>query len=367
MLKPHNPFKAVKASAWFSPTHSYIFDTAFKILKDRDHDAYREFRAVQDDIERGCLIPDFKGDINKGSGAHYYSAVLKNGAKAQQVACYYKNRLGKFSKSARTMCEENITMAAIFKKSDNRKMYGESIGRALHFIMDICCTVHTTNLVSLPFKNNPHNRYEVYAKANMNRLTADDIPDLDAFEKKYMNKSIGEMFNCLAETSSKYYCDMTDLSDESLWHALKEMLPICFAATYVLMRKIYKYCENYNGIKEGDSVLLKTRGRFVSSHRTRIFVGNEKSCACAFTLCVHGGKLYLSSDGKYLTSDGDFGFRLAGISSHCAVRITKTSRGYLFSTEFSNGEKYICEHKGQLKAKYFDPTCDGFYFKCLHA
>ena len=363
MMKIYNPFKPIKAYAWFSPTHAYIFEKAFELLKLQREEIYKAYLPYEKEIANAVLVPDFKGDINKGSGAHYYSPVLKSGKSDNDVLGYYKNRLGKFSKSARTMLEENITHAAIYKKAGREKMYAESVGRALHFIMDICCTVHTTNLISLPFKNNPHYAYEVYSRANMCSYGIDNIPDISELEKTYLSMPIDKLMKCVAKRSAGYYKNMISLKDFEFKKALSEMLPFSFAMTYIMLVKIYEYVNAYDGIKIGDKFTLCSESGYLSGKGKKVMLAEKKSDALTFEIFDNGGKLFLKANGKLLVCEGSFGFKYGSECDHAAIRLTKTQKGYLISTEFLKGEKYLIPCRKTIKAKFFDPKKSGFYWK----
>lgn len=361
-MKIHNPFKAIKAYAWFSPTHAYIFENAFELLKLRNEDVYESFLPYEKEIASAVLIPDFKGDINKGSGAHYYSPVLKNGKSDEAVLGYYKNRLGRFSKSARTMLEENITHAAIYNKAHNKKMYAESVGRALHFIMDICCSVHTTNLMSLPIKNNPHHTYEIYSREHMCDYGIDNISDISELEEKYLSMPIDMLMASVSRRSSGYYKNMTSLKDSDYKKALSDMLPFSFAITYIMLVKIYEFVNAYNGITIGDKFTLCSANDYLSGKGKKVLLTKNKSDALSFELYDKSGKLFLITGGKFLVCEGRFGFKYGGECEHAAIRLTKTEKGYLISTEFLHGEKYLIPDKKSIKAKFFDPRLNGFYW-----
>lgn len=362
-MKVFNPFKTIRADAWFSPTHSYIFEMSFELLKNRRSDIYEELLPLKEIIAKYVIVPDFKGDINKGSGAHYYSPVLKNGIKSKKIGGYYKNRLGKFSRTARTMCEENITLAAIYYEAGNERMFAECLGRALHFVMDICCSVHTTNLISIPHRKNPHHMYEIFSRANMERFTNDDIKDLSAFEEKYIPMPIGDMFGELAEKSSEFYSDMVSLDRERFMLCLSEMLPTSFAASYVLIIKIFDYIKSYNGLKINDSFYLMSNGCYICRKRKKAYASNHRSSAAVFTLEELNNKLFLRSNSEFLVSEGKFGFSFSKAGEQGAVRITMTDKGYLISTEYSVGERYITVDGKNIKSKFFDPLRCEFYWQ----
>ncbi|MCD7773251.1 MAG: hypothetical protein LUH08_04265 [Ruminococcus sp.] len=361
-MKINNPFKPIKAYAWFSPTHSYIFENAFELLRLRNEKVYNELLPLRDEIANATLVPDFKGDINKGSGSHYYSPVLKNGKSDAPVSGYYKNRLGRFSKSARTMLEENITMAAIFKASGNEKMYAQSVGRALHFIMDICCSVHTTNLVSLPFKSNPHHTYEVYASENMNAYSLENIPDIARIEEKLLLLPLEKLLELVAKRSAKYYKNMVSLRESEYRKALADMLPFSFAMTYIMLVRIFEFTSRFCEIKIGDSFTLQSSGAYLTRKGRKVALTQNKQSAVIFSLYESDGKLFLKAGDKFLVCEGRFGFKFSDLCDHAAVRLTRTGKGYLISCEYLNGEKYIIPKGNTINSRFFDPTLDGFYW-----
>ena len=129
----------IKASAWFKKTHTNIIEQALEILKnDGKAQAVKELEEYSKELVHGACIPDVKGDWDNGWGLHYYSPKNKFGLPNRKNGIYYPNRLGSFSKSAGTMLEENYTTALIFTQN---KKYSEAavlLGRAVHFLSDIC-------------------------------------------------------------------------------------------------------------------------------------------------------------------------------------------------------------------------------------
>ena len=73
--------------------------------------------------------------------------------------------------------------------------------------------------------------------------------------------------------------------------------------------------------------------------------------------------LFLKSNSEFLVSEGKFGFSFSKAGEQDAVRITMTDKGYLISTEYSVGERYITVDGKNIKAKFFDPLRCEFYWQ----
>ena len=150
-----------RAEAWFSKTHEDITTKALGLLeKDGRVKESEFFSKYREEILAGCTKPDRKGDPDKGGGMHYYSICNRKGTTLPATSGYYRNRRGRISKSARTMLEENYTSALCLYKSGKIKEAMNVLGRAAHFIEDMSCTVHVSNIMFFNSKRNIHNAFE---------------------------------------------------------------------------------------------------------------------------------------------------------------------------------------------------------------
>ena len=104
--------------------------------------------------------PDNKHDYEKGMGRHYYCAVNYMGKPVAPVNGYYKNGLGHFGKSARSMLEENYTMALTMYHAGYIKQASSFLGRAVHMLCDICCLPHATCMTYFSPNGKMHHAYE---------------------------------------------------------------------------------------------------------------------------------------------------------------------------------------------------------------
>lgn len=359
-----------KADAWFSDTHSAIFECALEILKnDGKNDAYKFFEENKDRISYGVIVPDFKGDRNKGSGMHYYSSCDKNGNVIQPTYTgFYANRLGQYAPSARTMLEENYTMSLIQFANNMTDMALDSLGRCIHFISDVGCTVHTTNLISMPFKRNPHHCYEKYALANMDRFHTDSGDE--SLYSAYMNKSVGEMLNILSRESAKYYADVKAVEDTTFENALRNMLPLTEQHLAAFMNAYYeRLSENINKalrVKKN----IRIRSVCDSSYLTVYENGrtglsklkDNLNQTFNIRLNLDGSIRIVNKEGN-LVCDGMFGFKCGKAIKNNGFRFTQTDGYYKISTEYSRFSKLLTNSKKLIKyrvfQKDFDPLDDG--------
>lgn len=358
-----------KADAWFSDTHSAIFESALEILKNDDKiDAYKFYETHKDRISYGVIVPDFKGDRNKGSGMHYYSSCDKNGNVTQPTYTgFYANRLGKFAPSARTMLEENYTMSFIQFANNMTDMALDSLGRCIHFISDIGCTVHTTNLISLPTKNNPHHCYEKYAFANMERFHT-DCGDNRLYEA-YLNKSIGEMLNILSRESSKYYADVKAVENTTFENALRNMLPRTEQHVAAFMNAYYeKLSENTaDALKVKENIRIKSvcDGSYLTIYengRAGLSKLNDNlNQTFNIRLNLDGSIRIMNKQGN-LVCDGMFGFKCGKAIKNNGFRFTETDGFYKITTEYSRFSKMLTNTKRYIKyrilQKDFNPLDD---------
>lgn len=354
-----------KADAWFSDTHSAIFESALEILKnDNKNEAYNFFEEYKDRISYGVIVPDFKGDRNKGSGMHYYSSCDKNGNAIQPTYTgFYANRLGRFAPSARTMLEENYTMSFIQFANNMNDMALDSLGRCIHFISDIGCTVHTTNLISLPTKNNPHHCYEKYALANMERFHTNSCDD--SLYEAYLNKSIGEMLNILSIESSKYYADVKSVENTTFEYALMNMLPLTEKHIAAFMNAYYeRLSENVKkALKVKNNIRIKS---VCDSSYLTIYENGRAGLSKLkdnlnqtfnIRLNLDGSVRIVNKEGN-LVCDGMFGFKCGKAIKNNGFRLTETNGFYKITTEYSRFTKLLTNTKRHIKYRLFQKDFD---------
>lgn len=121
--------------------------------------------------------PDKKGDYENGMGRHYYCALSVSGKELTQVNSYYRNGIKKMSKSARTMFEEDYTMALTMQRAGFIENCGRFLGRAVHMLSDMCCLPHTASMTYYSAGRGFHKAYENLAEAIYPELVPEQTPE----------------------------------------------------------------------------------------------------------------------------------------------------------------------------------------------
>lgn len=247
-----------KAEAWFSETHSDITEKAVALLeKDNKIKPYNFYKNYIEELTAGSVEPDNDGDIDKGLGTHYYSCSNSKGKELSEVKGYYKNRLGRFSKSARTMLEENYTSALSLYKSGKTAEAMHTLGRALHFIEDMGCTVHTANMKYLDKPANAHYAYEKHINTLCKQYSADKCDK--RLQKSYGSDGFTQGLNKLVKLSSRFAQSISKLDPKAFDDAAKSTIPVVQQNASALLLKFYDDCctDNGNFLCDGKLYTLK--------------------------------------------------------------------------------------------------------------
>lgn len=121
--------------------------------------------------------PDRKGDYENGTGRHYYCALSISGKEMKTVNSYYRNGIKRLSKSARTMFEEDYTMALTMQHAGHMDECGKFLGRAVHMVSDMCCLPHAASMTYYSLGRGFHKGYERLAKAIYPDLVPEQLPE----------------------------------------------------------------------------------------------------------------------------------------------------------------------------------------------
>lgn len=237
--------KPIKAHAWFSQTHKNITQSAFDLLKKEKKAKICAFYEPQLELlMTACAAPDEAGDIDKAPGTHYYSCADVKGKKLPIKGGYYKNRLGDFSKSARTSLEDNYTSAVSLYKSGLINEAFTAFGRALHFAEDISCPVHTANMKYLESPKNAHYSFEKFANTISSKYSPEQL------DKRIVNSFSSESFenalNKLCEGTNKYASMVAGLDPAAFTKTVSETVPGGVMAAAAMMIRFYNDCRDDN-------------------------------------------------------------------------------------------------------------------------
>ena len=238
--------KPIRAYAWFKDTHRDITRKALALLeKDNKPKQFAFFKEYEDELIDGCTEPDDSGDCDQGSGRHYYSYCNPKGKELEATAGYYRNRHGGFSKSCRTMLEENYTSALCLYKSGETKRAMHVLGRAIHFIEDMSCTVHSSNTRYMGRPSNIHYAFEKNINTICKNFTAERFDK--RIQKNYEGDSFEAAANKLIKASSRFIGTISTLDPKAFSEAAGTMLPIAQQNVMALMLKFYEDINSDNG------------------------------------------------------------------------------------------------------------------------
>ncbi|MBQ3855346.1 MAG: hypothetical protein II762_01490 [Ruminococcus sp.] len=140
--------------------HKTLLLRALVLLKNAHPDTEIMFTPMAKTMVPYAKRPDKKGDREKGLGRHYYCAVNSSGRELKSAEGYYRNGMGKFAKSARTMLEEDYTMALTMYIAGFTEESAKLLGRAVHMVSDACCVPHASKMTYFSPKKRVHTAYE---------------------------------------------------------------------------------------------------------------------------------------------------------------------------------------------------------------
>ena len=148
-----------------SEIHQEILIRALKLLGEVSPQAEALIRPNLGIMLPYTIIADVKGDRENGAGRHYYCGCATNGKPQKTVRGYYKNGKDLFAKSARTMFEEDYTMALTMHCGGFVKHGAVYLARAVHMLADMCCLPHAAKMTYFSSKRGVHMSYENLARA----------------------------------------------------------------------------------------------------------------------------------------------------------------------------------------------------------
>ncbi len=352
-----------KAEAWFTATHSDITEKAIDLLeKEGKVKPYSFYKNYKKQIIKGSLEPDKEGDCDKGAGAHYYSCVNPKGKELASEHGYYKNRLGKYSKSARTMLEENYTASVSLYKSGQIEESMRVLGRAVHFIEDMACTVHTSNIKYADKPTNVHNAYEKYINTVCKQYSADKYDK--RLSKSYEGVNFENASQKLVKGSSRFTESISRLDPKAFDEAASVTLPSAQQNVMSLLLKFYNDCHGDSGNYLLDKKFYSLRNEATGLVLTVTPKGitletpdkekEQKFCFNIYELGAFGIKV---SDGGYINSSFK-GFDYLKIGSIPALfRFTALgNKRFRITIGGTNYEKVLaCTKSGALTITDFVP------------
>lgn len=163
----HRLAEGYKAAKTFTPPpiHHEILVRALKLLGEHSPEAEALMIPYLKIMLPYTYRADDKGDRENGAGRHYYCGCATNGAPLKPVRGYLKNGKDLFAKSARTMFEEDYTMALTMYQNGFKAEGAVFLARAVHMLSDMCCLPHAAKMTYFSSKREIHIQYEELARA----------------------------------------------------------------------------------------------------------------------------------------------------------------------------------------------------------
>ncbi len=249
----------IKAHAWGGVTHRDIVQKALDLLeKEKKQKVSAFFKGYHKQLESGCTAPDSGEDIDCGAGMHYYSCCKQRGKPLPQTNGYYKDRLGRFLPSARTLFEQNYTSAVSLYKCGKKGEAMTCFARAAHFVSDMGCPVHVSNIRCIDRKGNIHYSFEKHAKTTCSVYSAETFDR--RVGKLYEKGNFQDALNKLVNYSAKYVKAVRSLDPLRFDDVESNTLIYTQQHVMALMVRFYNDCTTDNGnfIPENKPVAIKS-------------------------------------------------------------------------------------------------------------
>lgn len=353
----------VKAHAWFSDTHTQLTTAGLELMEKQGKQKQASFyKPYTEQLLKGCVDPDHDGDPDRGLGTHYYSCALPKGKPLKIKEGYYPNRLGSYARSARTSMEENYAAALMLYRGGKFEQAFYALGRAVHFVEDIACPVHTANMQYKKKPNNPHYAFEKLANTIVAKHRADGYDK--RLTKSYSGKDFENPLNKLSAASNKHAEHISRLDPVAFEGAVAQLAPLAEQNVMALLMRFYDECRTETGFMpvDGKKYALKNEaaGLYVTVTPKCIVLApqdKEKEQKLNFIQSDMGSFAFKTDEGGYVTGDlkgyeypkrGTEGsqFRFAPLGGN-RWRISIKAFGY--------GKVLACSRSGALTAAEFVP------------
>ncbi len=220
--------------------HKILVQRALPMLCELIPETAEFYLPLTDIIISNVCRPDSTGDYEKGTGRHYYCVSNAYGMRKFPSRGYYKNGIRKFAKSARSMFEEDYTMAITMYKAGFTHKAAIYFARAIHMISDICCLPHVTGMTYYSSKKEIHKSYESLARA----MYPDALPERSISAKELelfiTDNGFGKAVNSITEAQ---YGESDTLHDDPV----KSIANRLYKAEEVVATLMYRFMRDVSG------------------------------------------------------------------------------------------------------------------------
>lgn len=206
------------ALSWGGKTHKSVTKSALALLKADKPAAYKFFTTTHskymDTFHTGTTDPD---QVETGAGQHYYNYP----GKGENTGQYYKggSKTSTPKITARTRLEDHLDKAhKKYCKKEYSKAFRE-LGRAIHYIEDIGCPPHASDIQYTSKGTNHHKKFESYVNSVCGDFKVKTNPKVYEY---FRDKELGWILNNLAKKSYKYKADVKSKSNSKYKSAGKK-------------------------------------------------------------------------------------------------------------------------------------------------
>lgn len=182
-----------------SQIHQDILLRSMKLLEDTEPEAADLLRPMIKVMLPYTVLPDDKDDRENGAGRHYYCACSTDGRPFSPVGGYFRNGKDLFARSARTMFEEDYTMALTMYHAGFTGQSAAYLGRAVHMMSDMCCLPHAVKWTYFSKKRALHISYEELAAAMYPEFVPEQTISYDHLRRFAMRSSFTTVLNTNAQ------------------------------------------------------------------------------------------------------------------------------------------------------------------------
>lgn len=216
--------------------HQNILKRAVRLLEEICPEAAELVSPQLETMLIFAIRPDQKGDYENGLGRHYYCACNILGKPLRPSGGYYKNGLGHFGKSARSMFEEDYTMALTLRHCGFSGKSAEHLGRAVHTLSDMCCLPHATKMTYFSPMRSIHKGYENLAEA----LYPEFIPEQQLSPEQLRCFANRSSFTAALNSSAERVCaEIPELTTDPVGEITKRLYDT-EAAVAALLYRFYR-------------------------------------------------------------------------------------------------------------------------------
>ena len=149
-----------KVKAWGTTTHDALMEKGLNLVQIARPET-QNFYTISMDIDmlyQGVKDPDWE---EKARGSHYYVVPIRlKENKGQYYGAARFHKIG--SGTARTRLEKHYKQAIELYKKGDYKQASLHLGRACHYLQDICCPPHASGIQYPIIGKNHHAQYETY-------------------------------------------------------------------------------------------------------------------------------------------------------------------------------------------------------------